>query len=832
MAEKSSDIALSVGEFLWLQTISTGRYTTHVGPTNVTTSENQRHMIPDGRGGLMAVESGQSKDRAIQRSINARRNQYVILSNPASKDKPHPTSGQANDDTPLKFGEIQVIPGPCHFALWPGQEAKVIDAHTLRTGQYLVIEVNNETEALANWQEATMGTAPWTLGQEVVANNVIDTDGSTHVATNGETDGDGDGENQSKTLIQKPAATDNHRIQGRQYIITGREVSFFVPVTGIEVVKDGAGKYVREALVLQQLEYCVLVSETGQKTVVRGPGIVFPRNAGETFYTYQSGNNPNNATFRPIELGKKRMGIYVKALVDFTDESGKQWEAGEEGFITGEDIPFFYPDERLDIIMYGNKLVLYAVTVEAGKAYYLLNRDTGQIELVKGPAMLLPNPVQQVFIERMLTENEQRLWYPGRTVQRGTRDTNRMDYGEAEMLRGGRDLQLSDTMQIAPTRKGGFEALIAFSTQRDNQFSEPRVIKIGNEVPQAPRINVWQNFAVQIKNAANETRFVVGPQSTFLEYDEELVTFIKPNDSSQLDVYLQVANNAWTFSIEAQTSDGVDVALELVASANFTGEVGKAWWSIENPWRMVFETLQAKLIPYIAAHQLEELITPTGYANMLAQVISTSDDGEQTPIEFGENSMQIERIYISDFAVADAEVQALLERSRVNMVKLDLQRATATEEAETFTQLAELQATITAKKLEILAQTTSVTEAEARAREAVNDIVASIVMERKLREAENQATIQRGQDELRITMLKEQTEAMVKRLSAIAPHDSAYLRQIVGGQLLNQFAETFGGSAQRAGVPLMEYVTSILKGTQFESLLGLFELPAIESNKD
>ncbi len=829
MAEKSSDIALSVGEFLWLQTISTGRYTTHVGPTNVTTSENQRHMIPDGRGGLMAVESGQPKDRAIQRSINARRNQYVILSNPASKDKPHPTSGQANDDTPLKFGEIQVIPGPCHFALWPGQEAKVIDAHTLRTGQYLVIEVNNETEALANWNEQTMGIAPWTLGQEVVANNVIDTDGGTHVVTNGETDGNSGDESQNKPIVQKPAATDNHRIQGRQYIITGREVSFFVPVTGIEVVKDGTGKYVREALVLQQLEYCVLVSETGQKTVVRGPGIVFPRNAGETFYTYQ-----NNATFRPIELGKKRMGIYVKALVDFTDESDKQWQAGEEGFITGEDIPFFYPDERLDIIMYGDKLVLYAVTVEAGKAYYLLNRDTGQIELVKGPEMLLPNPVQQVFIERMLTENEQRLWYPGRIVERGNRETHRMDFGESDTLRGGgrSNLQLSDTKQIAPTRKGGFEALIAFSTQRDNQFSEPRVIKIGNEVPQAPRINVWQNFAVQIKNAANETRFVVGPQSTFLEYDEELVTFIKPNDSTQLDVYLQVANNAWTFSVEGQTSDGVDVVLELVANVNFTGEVGKAWWSIENPWRMVFETLQAKLVPYIAAHQLEELITPTGYANMLAQVITTAETGEQTPIEFANNSMQIERIYISDFAVADAEVQALLERSRVNMVKLDLQRATATEEAETFTQLAELQATITEKKLAILAETTSISEAEARAREAVNDIVAGIVMERNLRQAEAQATIQKGQDALRIEMLQQQTEAMVKRLSAIAPHDSAYLRQIVGGQLLNQFAETFGGSAQRAGVPLMEYVTSILKGTQFESLLGLFELPAIESNKD
>lgn len=824
MAEKS-DLALSINEFVFLQTTSTGKFTTHVGPTYVTASENQRYMIPS-QGRLVPVDTSQVKDRAIQHSISARRNQYVILSHPTkSKEKPHPTAGQANEDTALLFGEVQVIPGPISFALWPGQEAKVVDAHILRTGQYLVIEVTNEAEALANWDEKTMGIAPWNQGQEIVAKNVI---------TAGESDSVVNGEGGEEAVVPQDNDTveqnsDNHaRIQGRQYIITGREVSFFVPVTGIDVVKDASGKYVREALVLQQLEYCVLVSETGEKTVVRGPGIVFPRNAGETFYTHQ-----NNATFRPIELGKKRMGIYVKSLVDFTDESGKKWEAGEEGFITGEDIPFFYPDERLDIIMYGNKLVLYAVTVEAGKAYYLLNRDTGQIELVRGPAMLLPNPVQKVFIERKLTDDVERLWYPGLVAKRGNRGDRRMDYDESETMRGGRfdNQQLSD-VSIAPTRKGGFEALIAFSTQRDSQFSEPRVIHIGNEVPQAPRINVWQNFAVQVKNADNQTRIVVGPQSTFLEYDEELVTFVKPNGSRELDVYLQLTNNAWTFDIEGRTSDGVEVVVQLTANVNFTGDAGTNWWSIENPWQLVYETFQATLVPHIAANQFEELITPAGYAQLLAQVIATTEGGEQTPIVMTENAMQIELVYISDFTVADNEVQNLLTRTRLNSVKLDLQRAGAAEEAETIAAIAELQKTITANRLVILAESTSVQEAEVRAREAVNDIVANLATERRIRDAAGTANIQRTQNELRIQMLQEETAAMVKRLQAIAPHDSAYLRQIVGGQLLNQFAETFGGSAQRAGVPLMEYASSILKGTQFESLLGLFEMPTIESKEE
>ncbi len=825
MAEKS-DLALSIGEFVFLQTTSTGKFTTHVGPTYVTASENQRYMIPDSKGRLVPVDLGMVKEKAIQTSISARRNQYVILSHPSeSKEKPHPKAGQANEDTGLKFGEVQVIPGPCHFALWPGQEAIVVDAHTLRTGQYLVIEVINEAEALANWDTKTMGTAPWNLGQEVVAENIINTK-KTDVSAEGEGE---KAEVVSEAPENKLAKTAERTtpIQGKQYIITGREVSFFIPVTGVEVVKDKGGKYVREALVLQQLEYCVLVSETGEKTVVRGPGIVFPRNAGETFYAYQS-----NTTFRPIELGKKRMGIYVKALVNFTDESGKTWEAGEEGFITGEDIPFFYPDERLDIIMYGDKLVLYAVTVESGKAYYLLNRDSGQIELVKGPAMLLPNPVEQVFIERKLSDDELKLWYPGRSViGRNERETRgRMDFSE-EAAYG--DTRLGNNQRVdisqAPTRKGGFEALIAFSTQRDNQFSEPRVISIGNEVPQAPRINVWQNFAIQVKNAANKTRFVVGPKSTFLDYDEELVTFVKPNGSSNSDVYLQLQNNTWSYNIDAQTNDGVNISLELVTKVNFTGEASEAWWSVENPWKLIYENFQAQLVPYVASHQLEELITPAGYANMLAQVITTNEEGDQKPIVIESNSMQVERVYIHSLAIMDNTVQAQMARTRTTMVNLDLQHAAAVEEADTLAKIAELRQTITTHKLSILKNDTGFAEAEARAREEVADIVASIAMARQLKQAETSATIEEGENALRIRMLQEETEAMVKRLSAIAPHDSAYLRQIVSGQLLNQFAETFGGSAQRAGVPLMEYVSSILKGTQFESLLGLFEMPEIES---
>jgi major vault protein len=42
------------------------------------------------------------------------------------------------------------------------------------------------------------------------------------------------------------------------------------------VVPDAAGVYVREAVTLERLEYCILLDEDGNKRFVQGPAVVFP----------------------------------------------------------------------------------------------------------------------------------------------------------------------------------------------------------------------------------------------------------------------------------------------------------------------------------------------------------------------------------------------------------------------------------------------------------------------------------------------------------------------------------------------------------------------------
>lgn len=51
---------------------------------------------------------------------------------------------------------------------------------------------------------------------------------------------------------------------------------------GIEVVRDNNEQYVREAVTLERLEYCILLDEDGNKRYIRGPAVVFPKPT-ETF---------------------------------------------------------------------------------------------------------------------------------------------------------------------------------------------------------------------------------------------------------------------------------------------------------------------------------------------------------------------------------------------------------------------------------------------------------------------------------------------------------------------------------------------------------------------
>ena len=94
---------------------------------------------------------------------------------------------------------------------------------------------------------------------------------------------------------------------GKLLIIKGTDVSFYIPPTGVGVVPEAEGRYAREAMTLERLEYCILVDQNGKKRYERGPQVVFPEPT-EAFL-----EKNGRRKFRAVELNEIQ-GLHIKVI--------------------------------------------------------------------------------------------------------------------------------------------------------------------------------------------------------------------------------------------------------------------------------------------------------------------------------------------------------------------------------------------------------------------------------------------------------------------------------------------------------------------------------------
>ena len=272
---RSGDLVLSQGTYVLLQDGATGQVEVVTGPHKVSLADTDKPVLyeKDTR-----VFTATTSDKAIRVCPAADEGQYLVLTNP-SKDEEgmkHPTKGKQSS-IELNMGRKINVHGPAVFALFPGQVAEVIEGHQLKSNEYLLIRIYNEKEAKENLKNAVVKTAE---GAE--------------------------NENDKKLFDEKEIRT------GNLLIIKGIYVSFYMPPTGIEVLKE-KGKYTRDAVTLERLEYCILLDQNGDKRYVKGPDVVFPKPT-EVFI-----ENSGQKIFRAIELNEN-MGIYIKVIADYAED--------------------------------------------------------------------------------------------------------------------------------------------------------------------------------------------------------------------------------------------------------------------------------------------------------------------------------------------------------------------------------------------------------------------------------------------------------------------------------------------------------------------------------
>lgn len=530
---RQRDLVLSINEFCFLQNKTNGTIKSHVGPLTMTIS--QQESLVNFNSKTKKFEEVSNFEDAKQLFVSAPEGWYIVLKNPTGNGS-HPEPNKANitpDD--MKIGTKVNIAGPTSFALYPGQMAKVIRGHKLRSNQYLIARVYDAEAAMSNSKTGTIINAE---GKEI----------------------------ESKT--QK-------YFVGQLLIIKGTEISFYIPPTGVEVVPSESGEYIRDAVTLERLEYAILKDEDGEKRYVHGPAVVFPAPT-ETFVLSSKGN----CIFKAIELSPIS-GIYIKVIAPYTDEKGVEHSLGEEMFITGNDQMIYYPRPEHTMISYDGKIIHHAIAIPKGEGRYILNRLTGEISTIIGPQMYLPDPRTEVVVLRKLTYKECELYYPNnQDVLNYNLNINEKNVQKA-VSRGLPNITTC-VLDTTPTTLADVESSAAIS--RDTSYTKPRTITLDNKYNGVISINIWNNYAVNVVSKTGESEIVEGSITRILDYDEHLEEF---DTEKGQEVYKQILNNKIEDGFTVTTSDLVPVTICVEYTVDFMQEFKNKWFSVNNDEKFI-----------------------------------------------------------------------------------------------------------------------------------------------------------------------------------------------------------------------------------------------------
>lgn len=787
---RQKDLVLSTNEFVFIQSKTNGQIKTYTGPIMVTISAQESMVVFNSK--TKRFEETGDFEKARQIFTSAPEGWYVVLKNPA-KDSTHPDAAKAMNSPELNIGKKINVAGPCSFSLYPGQMAKVIQGHRLRSNQYLIARVYDADAA-----------------SKSVA-TIVDAEGKEVETTT------------AKYFV------------GQLLVIKGTEVSFYMPPTGIEVIAEN-GEYVRDAVTLERLEYVILKDESGSKRYVSGPSVVFPEPT-ETFV--ESGNKRGGVIFRALELSPIS-GIYVKVIADYEDETGKH-KTGEELFITGNDQMIYYPRPEHALIQYDGKYMHHAIAIPEGEGRYVLNRLTGDIKTVTGPAMYLPDPRTEVVVKRKLSKRECELFYPD------NREVLEYNQGLSEiatekLARSGKANAITDAINCAYSTANATDSLAIFEAtaniSRGVSYTKPRTITLDTKYDGVVSIDVWTGYAVCVVSKSGKREVVVGPATRLLNYDETL----QPISTSEGDtVFLKLDNNKITDVINAQTSDYVDVQVKLTYNVDFNGDKTK-WFEVDNYTRFITDYMRNAIKIAIKDYDIQSF-----YASSTAIIRAEVLDEETGVHTFKNNGAVITDVEVVSVSV-ERSVAELLEQHQEEILSKSLELADADAKMQVVTALAEVEkkeADLAAAnklyKLEldqkfkeeqlskeeaIKTKLRAAAEAENKAKADMQEVLAAINDATIAREkAQRDAEIEYQKSLAKIEEDKQKAYAatVVEMLGAIQPGLIEAINGQTNAELANGIASSVAPYAIGNGKDVSEIVSQMLRGTTVEDVLEKFK---------
>lgn len=811
---RQKDIVLAPNEYTFVLSKTNGVIKTHTGPMTMTISAQESLVVFDSKSKQFIEVADIEKAKRL--FCSAPEGWYVVLKNPA-KDNMHPDCGKASNSPDLEVGKKINIAGPCTFSLFPGQMAKVVQGHRLRSNQYLLARVYDADAAKKNIDTAT----------------IVDTEGNE---------------------IKDKKATEY--FMGQLLVIKGTEVSFYVPPTGIEVIPLGGkgGDYVRDAVTLERLEYAILKDEDGEKRYVHGPAVVFPKPT-EVFVETPKGGT----IFRALELSPIS-GIYIKVIAAYKDDNGIDHPIGEELFITGKEQMIYYPRPEHAMIQYDGKYMHHAIAIPEGEGRYILNRLTGEIETIIGPQMYLPDPRKEVVVKRKLTAKECGLIYPGNREVLEYNDALNEQATQRLVQKG---LTATDSLTNAINcaySTVNQEATLAIfeanaNISRGSSYTKPRTITLDTKYEGVVGVNVWTGYAINVVAKSGKREVVVGPTTRLLNYDETLEPVIlstgcpKRTDSTITTAYLRIENNKVSDYIRVQTKDYVDIDIKVSYCVNFLEEYKDKWFCVENYVKYMTDRMRSMLKREVKKYDVHEF-----YANstdivrnvVLGKTKTNEEAKDKKKYDgrlFKENGMLVYDVEVLKIDV-DSDIAEMLEEHQREMIE----KAMLLNDAEAKIKLVEAIAEADQKEAEVAKvkrlhsiETKNIIETEEFAKaqelEAKKRAAARAKADAELELQEvlnqiNEAKLARdkAENDAKVALQKELTaieeakqkayaETVKEIMESISPDLVAALSTKANAELLTEATKNMSPYAIARGASVADTVDVLMRGTSLEGVL-------------
>ncbi|MEM7179798.1 MAG: SPFH domain-containing protein [Spirochaetota bacterium] len=804
--QRERDLILSPNEYAFISDQTKGNINVYVGPYKASLSTTDQPISFNSRSKRFEKCS---LERSIEPFAIAPESWYLTMKNPAKDaESPNPQKGTVNNMAELKVGHKVNIPGPIAFPLWPGQMVKVVKGHHLRSNQYLVVRVYDEIAARENWGNAVM-----------------------------KSQGEG-----------AEAAFDVEKLSlGQQLIIKGTDVSFYIPPTGIEVVKDTNGEYIRKAVTLERLEYCILLDENGNKRYVRGPEVVFPEPT-ESFIK-QDGKRK----YRAIELSEIK-GIYIKVIAPYEEgepgtDSYKQYKEGDELFLTGNDMMIYFPRREHATIKYGDNEIHHAVAIPTGEARYVMNRINGEVTLRRGPDMCLPDPRKEVIVRRVLSQKQVNLLFPGNAKAQEINDQLRRELSKKKSKERSRTAETPAAAAIDDSDdyfivEEASEVFSGDSFQRKQTYTPPRTITLDTKYEGAVSIDVWTGYAIMIVSKSGERKVIVGPKTYLLEYDEEIQVFSlscgNPKTDQKLiqDVYLRVLNNKVSDTLSLETKDFVPIQIKLSYRLNFIDDPN-SWFNVENYVKFLTDRLRSILRAQVKNYTINEFYSEA--FKLIRKIVL--GEGEKLGYHFSENNMFIYDVEVVEVNIQDENIAAMLVEAQQSLIeesatktresaKLDItkfleqvRQQTAEAEYDTRKMIFDYEKSELDKKtlleiakIEAKQQTNSLQLNNQLNEENLQTSIKKVILEREKKSNEQDIFFAGKNQDLYERKLEAQIKAVVEKAQAISPDLIAALQSFGDKELLQKVAESMAPLSILGGESVAEVFGKLLQGTKLEGV--------------